>query len=89
MSEITSPAATLIDDELRARITQQLDGQFKGDIIGPDHPGYEPARQLWNAMIDRRPGLILRCTSTADVVAAPRSAAAATTWPARACPKAA
>jgi FAD/FMN-containing dehydrogenase len=68
MSETTATA--LIDDDLRARITQQLDGQFKGDIIGPDHAEYESARQLWNAMIDRRPGLILRCTSTADVVAA-------------------
>ncbi len=52
------------------RIAEQLAGQFKGDIIGPDHAEYEDARQVWNAMIDRRPGLILRCTSTADVVAA-------------------
>jgi FAD/FMN-containing dehydrogenase len=68
MTDIAAPA--VIDDELRARIVHQLDGQFKGDIIGPDHAEYESARQLWNAMIDRRPGLILRCTSTADVVAA-------------------
>src|SRR4029077_8149544 len=45
-------------------------GQFKGDIVGPDHPEYEEKRRLWNAMVDRRPGLILRCTSTQDVVAA-------------------
>ena len=64
----TAPAS--LDDGLRARIAEQLAGRFKGDIIGPDHPEYESARQLWNAMIDRRPGLILRCTSTADVVAA-------------------
>ena len=68
MTDIAAPA--IIDDELRARIAQQLDGQFKGDIIGPDHAEYESARQVWNAMVDRRPGLILRCTSTADVVAA-------------------
>jgi FAD/FMN-containing dehydrogenase len=68
MTGTTAPA--IIDDDLRARIAQQLDGQFKGDIIGPDHAEYESARELWNAMIDRRPGLILRCTSTADVVAA-------------------
>jgi FAD/FMN-containing dehydrogenase len=59
-----------IDETLRTRIAEQLDGRFKGDIIGPDHPGYEDARQVWNAMVDRRPGLILRCGSTGDVVAA-------------------
>src|SRR5450755_229847 len=59
-----------IDEQLRLRITEELAGAFKGDIIGPDHAEYEEARQVWNSMIDRRPGLILRCTSTADVVAA-------------------
>ena len=63
-------SAGLVDEELGQRIAQQLAGQFKGDIIGPGHAGYEEARQVWNAMIDRQPGLILRCTSTADVVAA-------------------
>jgi FAD/FMN-containing dehydrogenase len=49
---------------------------FKGDIIGPDHPSYGDARLVWNAMIDKHPGLILRCTSTADVVAAVNAARA-------------
>src|ERR1700729_4626094 len=60
----------IIDDTLRRQIADDLAGQFKGDIIGPDHAEYEEARQVWNAMIHRQPGLILRCTSTADVVAA-------------------
>src|ERR1700731_4460256 len=59
-----------IDEQLRLSIAEQLAGQFKGDLIGPDHAEYEQARTVWNAMIDRRPGLILRCTSTSDVVAA-------------------
>ena len=63
-----APAA--IDEHLRRRIAGQLAGQFKGDIIGPDHDRYPAARRVWNSMIDRRPGLILRCTSTEDVVAA-------------------
>jgi FAD/FMN-containing dehydrogenase len=63
-------SAGLVDAGLRQRIADELAGQFKGEIIGPDHGGYEDARQVWNSMIDRRPGLILRCTSTADVVAA-------------------
>jgi FAD/FMN-containing dehydrogenase len=74
MSPSASAAApagsSTIDEQLRLRIAEQLAGSFKGDIIGPDHAEYEQARQLWNAMADRRPGLILRCTSTQDVVAA-------------------
>jgi len=59
-----------IDEQTRLRVAEDLAGQFKGDIIGPDHADYEQARTIWNAMIDRRPGLILRCTGTEDVVAA-------------------
>ena len=59
-----------IDEQQRLRIARQLAGRFNGEIIGPDHPGYPSARLVWNSMIDKRPGLILRCTSTADVVAA-------------------
>src|SRR6266536_930970 len=67
----SSPSASsTIDEQLRLRITEELAGSFKGEIIGPDHAGYERARLVWNAMVDRRPGLILRCTSTQDVVAA-------------------
>src|SRR5437773_7369134 len=63
-------ASSTIDEQLRLRITEELAGSFKGEVIGPHHPGYERARLVWNAMVDRRPGLILRCTSTRDVVAA-------------------
>jgi FAD/FMN-containing dehydrogenase len=69
-----SDISSTIDEKLRLCITDQLAGQFKGDIIGPDHPEYEEKRRLWNAMVDRRPGLILRCTSTQDVVAAVNAA---------------
>ena len=72
MSVTTSDSTTssTIDEQLRRRIAEELSGHFKGDIIGPDHASYEDKRQVWNSMIDRRPGLILRCTSTEDVVAA-------------------
>jgi FAD/FMN-containing dehydrogenase len=52
------------------RIADQLRVGFKGDVIGPDHADYGDRRQVWNAMVDKHPGLILRCTSTEDVVAA-------------------
>jgi FAD/FMN-containing dehydrogenase len=75
MSSTSSPATTAvadpaIDQEMRFRIADQLGARFNGDLIGPDHADYSDARSVWNAMIDKRPGAILRCTSTEDVVAA-------------------
>lgn len=69
-SSTGSMAPAAIDQEMRARIADQLGGRFKGDFIGPDHADYADARLVWNAMIDKRPGMILRCTSTEDVAAA-------------------
>ena len=42
---------------------------FRGDLIHPDSSGYDDARSVFNGMIDRRPALIARCTSTEDVAA--------------------
>lgn len=52
----------------------ELKQQFRGEVLRPTDPGYEPAREIWNAMIDRRPAAIARCTGTADVQAAVRFA---------------
>jgi FAD/FMN-containing dehydrogenase len=49
---------------------------LKGSLLTPDSPGYDEARAVWNAMIDRRPGLIVRCADTTDVVRAVRFARA-------------
>ena len=53
-------------DEAIARFSQGLRGQ----AIGRDHPEYDEARKLYNAMIDKRPLLIARCADVADVIAA-------------------
>jgi len=43
---------------------------FRGRLIGPSDKDYDEARALYNGMIDKRPRLIARCTSAADVMAA-------------------
>lgn len=47
-----------------------------GSLLTPDSPGYDEARTIWNAMIDRRPGLIVRCATAEDVARAIRFARA-------------
>jgi FAD/FMN-containing dehydrogenase len=49
-----------------ARLRHRLQGQ----LLLPDDDGYHQARQVWNAMVDRRPAAIARCASPADVAAA-------------------
>lgn len=49
---------------------------FAGEVVTPDHADYDHHRRVWNGAIDRRPAVILRCTSTQDVVAALRWARA-------------
>ena len=54
---------------MAAITTMQIPG-FRGDVIAPDHYGYDEARAVWNGTVDRRPRLIARCSGTADVAAA-------------------
>ena len=39
-----------------------------GQSLRPGDDGYDSARRIWNAMIDKRPALIARCSGTADVI---------------------
>ena len=55
---------------LQTRTIEEFRGGFKGAIVLPRDAGYESARSIWNAMIDKRPALIARCATTSDVVRA-------------------
>ena len=57
-----------------AETIERFRGSVAGSILAPGAPGYDDARAVWNAMIDRRPGLIVRCASAADVAQAVRFA---------------
>src|SRR6266446_6035673 len=50
----------------------ELAAGLRGDLIMPGDPGYDEARAVYNAMIDKRPAAIARCRDVADVVACVR-----------------
>ena len=45
-----------------------LRSKLRGTVALPGEDGYDAARSIWNGMIDRRPGLVVRCLGAADVI---------------------
>src|SRR6201993_2488311 len=53
---------------------EKLRNVLRGAVLCPGQDGYDTARTIPNAMIDRRPAVIARCTGAADVIACVRFA---------------
>ena len=49
---------------------EEFKANLRGQLIQPGDEGYDEACKIYNAMIERRPGLISRCADVADVMAA-------------------
>ncbi|MBE0594134.1 MAG: FAD-binding oxidoreductase [Gemmatimonadales bacterium] len=62
--------ATKLDTETLGQFTAGL----RGALLTPGSDGYDASRTIWNAMIDRKPGLIVECAGAADVARAVRFA---------------
>src|SRR5215211_7857846 len=60
------PATRPIANDAITALTVSL----RGDVIQPGDAGYDEARRVFNAMIDKYPALIVRCRDVADVIAA-------------------
>lgn len=63
----TRPGGTTTLDE---GTLDDLAERLRGALITPEGENYDDAREVWNAMIDKCPALIARCTGVADVTEA-------------------
>ncbi|MDT8323335.1 MAG: FAD-binding oxidoreductase [Bacteroidota bacterium] len=65
MVTMTASSVTLSSDLIEA-----FAATVRGEILTSADDSYDEHRSIWNAMIDRRPGLIVRCAGCADVIRA-------------------
>lgn len=56
--------------KLGSEVVRELRSRVRGEVLTAEDAGFDDVRRVWNALIDRRPGAIVRCTGAADVVAA-------------------
>ncbi|MCZ6873518.1 MAG: FAD-binding oxidoreductase [bacterium] len=64
-------ATTIGEDTVLEEATvETLKASLRGELLCRVDAGYDDARKVWNGMIDRKPGLIIRCTGAADVITA-------------------
>ena len=50
-----------------SKLGNELENMIKGNVLVAEDSGYEEARQIWNAMIERRPAMIAQCVDADDV----------------------
>ena len=74
VSELRTGAGRRVLDVVDDAAVERLRGSFAGQVLTPREEGYDDARMVWNASIQRYPALIARCGGVADVLAAVRFA---------------
>lgn len=65
MSEARQPTGRTLDQEELRSFQQSL----RGSLIRPADDGYDEARRIWNAMVDKRPAIIVKCSGAPDIAA--------------------
>lgn len=62
--------------DLKSEVLNALAGQLRGELILPHDEKYNETRKIYNAMIDKRPGMFVMCVDVADVIYAVKFARA-------------
>jgi len=65
MTTLDGGTATISQETMEA-----FTSSLRGAVLTSESPGYDDARSIWNAMIDKRPGMIVQCAGAADVTRA-------------------
>lgn len=68
MTDLRVTMTTGKDAVLEEAAVEEFKSSLRGELLLAGDSGYDEARALWNAMIDRRPALIARCAGVADVI---------------------
>lgn len=74
MTELRVTTTQGADTGLQEPVVEAFQASLRGELLRPGDAGYEDARTIHNAMIDRRPALIARCAGVADVLTGVRFA---------------
>lgn len=70
MADLRVTTTTGQDAALEASVVEELRESLRGELLRSGDNDYDNARTIYNAMIDRHPGLIVRCAGAADVISA-------------------
>jgi FAD/FMN-containing dehydrogenase len=70
MPNLTVKTRTDETATLQEQAILEFEGKLRGELIRSQEKGYDEMRAIWNAMIDKRPALIVRCAGVADVMEA-------------------
>ncbi len=68
MTDLTVRTLEDTTKKITSETVAGLRSKLRGTVAMPGEEGYDAARTLWNAMIDRRPALVARCLDPADVI---------------------
>ncbi len=64
MAGLTTNAGTSVEGS----VIEEFAVTIRGEVIRPGDDAYDEARKVFNAMIDKRPGIIVQCAGVADVI---------------------